>query len=217
MNGLYAIVDPERCADRDPVAVARAILAGGCAKLQLRDKRSSDADMLALARAIGAECRKADVRFVVNDRPHIAVLADADELHLGQDDLALTDARALLSRLGHRAMRIGVSTHDEAQARAAIEGGADLIGFGPVFATTTKENADPVVGVERLREVCRSARKVGVVAIGGIDRARAAEVAKSGARWAAAISAVCGASDPEDAARALHTTLRDAGRKGSRR
>jgi thiamine-phosphate pyrophosphorylase len=196
--GLYAIVDPDHTAGRDPLRVARAILEGGCALLQLRAKRLGDGAFVALARAMAEACREAGVPFVVNDRADVARLAGAQGLHLGQDDLPVTAARGLL---GEETL-IGVSTHDRAQARQAHGLPVDLIGFGPVFATRTKDDPDPVVGLETLAAVARGA-SVPVVAIGGItlDTARAA--AGAGARWVASIAAVCGAEDPRAAAQAM--------------
>ncbi|MCC6874649.1 MAG: thiamine phosphate synthase [Sandaracinaceae bacterium] len=205
-RGLYAIVDPAACRDRDPVAVAEAILRGGCAALQLRDKLNCDHDRLGLARRVGACCRAAGVPFVVNDRPDLALLAGADGVHLGQEDLPIAEARRVAGELW-----IGRSTHDLAQALDAVDQGADLIGFGPVFATSTKERPDPVVGLEGLGEVVRRVA-VPVVAIGGVTLERAAEVSATGAPLAAAIAAVCAAGDPERAARALHQALGGADR-----
>jgi len=197
--GLYAIVDPAACDGRDPEVVTDAILRGGCALLQLRHKQGPDAPHLALARRLAARCRAASVPFVINDRADLAALTGA-WLHLGQDDLPVAEARRLLST------PIGRSTHDEAQARAAVADGADLIAFGPVFDTTGKSAPDPVVGLERLAAVCAGS-PLPVVAIGGLDPERAAAVAKAGARWGAAIGAVCRAPDPEQAARAMHAAL----------
>lgn len=201
VRGLYAIVDPERCGGRDPVEVAEAILRGGCALLQVRAKRLADRDRLALMRAVRARARARGVPFVVNDRPDLAVLVAADGLHLGQDDLPIAEARRIVG-----SMTIGRSTHDLAQVRAAIAEGADLIGFGPVFATTSKESPDPVVGVAGLADAVR-ASPVPVVAIGGITEASAAGVLEAGATLAAVISAIGEARDPEGAARALHRAL----------
>lgn len=201
-RGLYAIVDPACCRGRDPEAVAAAILAGGCALLQLRAKDLADGALLGLARRVGARALAAGVPFVLNDRADLASLVGASGLHLGQDDLPIAEARRLVGP----AMAIGRSTHDPAQARAAIEEGADVVAFGPVFETASKARPDPVVGLEQLAEVCRlSARPV--VAIGGVTVERAGEIVRAGARWGAAISAICAADDPEAASRALHAAL----------
>lgn len=201
VRGLYAIVDPERCGGRDPVQVAEAILRGGCALLQVRAKRLDDRERLALMRAVRARAKARGVPFVVNDRPDLALLVGADGLHLGQEDLPIAEARRIVG-----AMTIGRSTHDLDQVRAAVAEGADLIGFGPVFATTSKENPDPVVGLEGLAAAVRAAG-VPVVAIGGITLENAADVVGAGATLAAVISAIGEAGDPEAAARALHARL----------
>jgi len=202
-RGLYAIVDPEHCAGRDPLWVAEAILEGGCAVLQLRDKRGVDQATLELALGLRKRCDRSGVPLVMNDRADIAMLCGADGLHLGQTDLSLEEARAIV---GDR--WIGVSTHNRSEARQAIAAGAALLGFGPVFPTTTKTNPDPVVGLQALTSLVEEV-EVPVVAIGGVDPSNASAVAATGARWGACIGAVCGASDPAEAANALHRALSD--------
>lgn len=201
MPGLYAIVDPSLTGERDPVRVAEAILAGGCARLQLRDKRGPDRRRLALGRALAERCRAVGVGFVMNDRPDLARLCGADGLHLGQDDLAIDEARALVGDL-----EIGLSTHDPAQARAAAEAGADLVALGPIFDTTTKDDPDPTVGVETLAAVCAAIDRP-MIAIGGVTLRTAPAIRAAGAAYGAAVSALCRADDPEAAARALHRAL----------
>jgi thiamine-phosphate pyrophosphorylase len=200
-RGLYAIVDPDHCAGRDPLDVGARILEGGCAVMQLRHKNAGDSDLLALAQALRARCADASVPFVINDRADVAALCGADGLHLGQDDLSIADARRLFP-----SGPIGLSTHDLAQAEQAVREGADLIGFGPVFPTSSKELPDPVVGVEGLRSAC-AAVHVPVVGIGGVTRERGAALLDAGAALGAAISAICGAEDPREAARRLHSAL----------
>ncbi len=200
-RGLYAIVDPAATRGRDPERVAQAILAGGCARLQLRVKDGSDHARLALAVRLSQRCADAAIPFVMNDRADLALLAGADGLHLGQDDLLISDARRLV---GGR--EIGRSTHDPAQAREAVREGADLVAFGPVFATASKAAPDPVVGLEGLAAVCRESPRP-VVAIGGITLRSAPSVRAAGAALGAVISAICSAEDPEAAARALHVAL----------
>ena len=201
-RGLYAIVDPACCRGRDPEDVAAAILDGGCAVLQLRAKGLSDRALLGLSRRIAARARAAGVPFVVNDRADLAALVSASGLHLGQDDLPIAEARRVVGP----AVVLGRSTHVRAQARVAIEEGADILAFGPVFETTSKARPDPVVGLDELAEVCRMSGRP-VVAIGGVTAARASAIVRAGARWGAAISAICGADDPREAARALHAAL----------
>ena len=212
-GGFYAIVDPAHCGGRSPVDVAEQVLAGGASMLQLRMKQGSgtDREHAQLARALRARARAAAVPFVVNDRADLALLVDADGLHLGQDDLSVADARVLLG-----ARQVGVSTHSLEQARQAVRDGADLIGFGPVFDTQTKERPDPTVGLAALTEVCRAAG-LPVVAIGGLTAQRAREAYAAGATWVAAISAVTQASDVVAAARSFAAppdTLPPGPRKG---
>ena len=118
-------------------------------------------------------CRAAGVPFCVNDRLDVALAVGADVVHLGQDDLPLADARRVRAAAGRPGLLIGFSTHNPAQARAAAAGGADYIGFGPVFGTRSKANPDPTVGLDALAEVCRAVA-VPVVAIGGISAGRRA-------------------------------------------
>jgi thiamine-phosphate pyrophosphorylase len=198
MRGLYAIIDPEACRGA-PSAVAEAVLRGGCAALQLRAKRLTDAEYLELGREIVSLCRTAGVPFFVNDRVGLVAELGADGVHVGQTDLPIEEVRAVL---GPRRM-IGVSTHTVEQALDSERRGAQMIGFGPVFATTSKLDSDPVVGLEGLRAVCGAVR-IPVIAIGGIASANVLDVREAGASLAAVISAVCGVEDPEGAARKLH-------------
>ena len=179
---LYAIIDAE--AASDPIALVAEVLQSGCAMLQLRAKRLDDRTFVELGMELRARCARAEVPFVVNDRPDLAQILGADGLHLGQDDLGVADARRIVG-----SMRIGVSTHDPDQALRSERDGADLVAFGPVFATATKENPDPVVGLDTLAEVCRSATRP-VVAIGGITPENAESVLRAGASYFATIAAL---------------------------
>jgi thiamine-phosphate pyrophosphorylase len=141
------------------------------------------------------------VPFWLNDRVDLALLSHAAGIHLGQDDVALADARLLAP-----ACALGLSTHSLTQAIAAEQQGADAIGFGPIFATSSKLDTDPVVGTAALAEVCMRV-SCPVIAIGGITLARATEITKAGAQYAAVIAAVCSAQEPANAARELHEAL----------
>lgn len=207
MRGLYAIIDPDACLTA-PLAVAEAALRGGCAAVQLRAKRMTDVEYVALGSEIVRACRTAGVPFFVNDRVQLVAALGASGVHVGQTDAPVEAVRAVVGP----AVRVGVSTHSLAQALEAERRGADVIGFGPVFGTTSKLDPDPVVGLDGLREVCARVR-IPVIAIGGITLANAVEVAAAGAPLAAVISAVCRAPEPEKAARALHETLRRAERE----
>jgi thiamine-phosphate pyrophosphorylase len=201
MKGLYVIVDPEHCAGRDPLWVAEQALAGGCAALQLRAKTLPDGVRLRLARSLKQRCAAAGVPFWMNDRLDIALLCDADGLHLGQDDLPVSEARRLW---GTRPL--GLSTHTLPQVSTAHISAVDVIGFGPIFGTRSKLNPDPAVGLTGLREACARVPRP-IVAIGGITLDHAADIRKAGAAYAAVISAVCSAPDPARAARELHGAL----------
>lgn len=209
MRGYYAIVDVTPAALADTAALAQragALLAAHPCCLQLRAKGADAAALRDAARAIAPVCKAAGVPFCVNDRLDVALVVDADVIHLGQDDLPLAEARAVLAATG-RHLIVGISTHNLAQARAAAAAGADYIGFGPVFGTASKLNPDPVVGLEALAAVSREVR-IPVVAIGGITLDQVAAVAASGAAAAAVISAVNAAPDPTAAARQVAAAFR---------
>ncbi len=204
--GLYAIADLAAGA-ADPEALAGQLLACGPAALQLRWKDPPGAGaFLEVARRLAALSRAAGVPFIVNDRVDVAALAGADGVHLGQDDLPLAAARRLLPP----GTLVGVSTHTLAQVEAAVAEGADYLGFGPVFATSTKARPDPVVGPGGLAAAVRAAAPVPVVAIGGITLERVAEVAGTGAACAAVIGDVLGAADVAARAAAVHQAFLDA-------
>jgi len=141
------------------------------------------------------------ILFIVNDDLDLAQILDADGLHLGQEDLPLSEVRPFLQD-----KIIGVSTHNLEQVRQAITAGADYIGLGPVYTTSTKENPDPVVGLEMLSTVVKLC-PLPVVAIGGITRRNVPDVISSGARSAAVVTDILLAEDVEDAARKLKREL----------
>jgi len=183
--------------DRDDEALARALVGEGGAKiLQVRIKPGDAKTIVTAARMARRVCDELGAHLVVNDRVDIAMVVGA-AVHLGQTDLPIEAAR----RLGVRA--IGVSTHDAAQVRAACAAGPDYIAYGPVFATRTKDNPDPVQGLAALRVAVELAGDIPVVAIGGIGPEQAAAVYATGAAAICAISAVNAARDIAAAARAL--------------
>jgi thiamine-phosphate pyrophosphorylase len=200
---LYAIVDPLDTG-RDPAALAAALLRGGARLVQLRWKGASARELLAAALAIRPLARTAGALFLVNDRPDVARAAEADGVHLGQDDLPPAAARRVLGpgRL------VGVSTHDPGQARAAEAAGADYIGVGPVYATATKPNALAPRGLALVSAV-RAAVRCPLVAIGGITPETAPAVRAAGADAVAMIGALVRAPDPEAAVREALARLSD--------
>lgn len=181
---LYAITDCQ-LSNCTHVEIVTALLAGGARLIQLRDKEATGRDLLDAARACVALTRAADARLIINDRIDVALAADADGVHLGQDDLTVTEARELL---GEEKI-IGISTHSPDQFLAALDTSADYIAIGPVYATTTKENPSPVVGLDLIRDAASISDRP-IVAIGGITHDRAAEVIAAGATSVAVISAL---------------------------
>lgn len=193
ISGFYAVLD------RDDEALARALVREARV-VQLRIKpRGGGADageLVRIARMARRICDNAGAALIVNDRLDVALASDADGVHLGQTDLPIAAARRISGDLW-----IGISTHDLAQVRAACEAGADYVGFGPVFATTTKPDPAPVQGLSGLRAAVAAAGGRPVVAIGGITAADIADVYGAGADAICAISAVNDARDPADTAR----------------
>jgi len=164
---LYVIVDPLDTG-RDPLVLTRAILAGGARLLQLRLKATTTGALLATAEAVRELTAAVGATFILNDRADVARGCGADGVHLGQEDLPVVAARAVLGP----GPLIGFSTHSETQLAAARAAGADYLAFGPIFATTSKSAADPVLGYDRLR-AARALTTAPLVAIGGITAATA--------------------------------------------
>jgi thiamine-phosphate pyrophosphorylase len=189
LPSLYAILDPEQTKGRSPESVLRRLLEGGVTLLQLRVKTMAPREFFELARRVRSETRAHGCQLIVNDRVDIALACDADGVHLGQEDLPLTPGRKLM---GDKI--VGISTHDIGQAKQAEQSGADYIGFGPMFGTTTKATGYSARGVEMLRQI-RAAVKLPVVAIGGINEQNVREVWQAGADSAAIISDILAADD----------------------
>ena len=163
--------------------------------------------MLALAERLAARAREAGALFVVNDRLDVAVLSGADALHVGQHDLTPSAVRRASAALPSPAsLMIGYSTHNEAQLRAGLEEPVSYLAIGPVFATTTKAEPDPVIGLEGVRRAARhtAAARVPLVAIGGIDEANARDVIDAGAD----VVAMAGDLTTSDAAARARALLR---------
>ncbi|HYL60716.1 MAG TPA: thiamine phosphate synthase [Candidatus Acidoferrales bacterium] len=198
---FYAMIDA--AGGHDPVALADTMLEAGARIMQLRLKDLPARDLLAVARQIAARCRQRGAIFIVNDRVDIAMLAGADGVHLGQHDLPLEAAR----RVAGDAMIVGISTHNVEQARAAETGGADYIGFGPMYPGGLK-NITLGKGLAALREM-RAAVKIPIVAIGGITEARVPELLDAGADAAAIITDVLDAPDVGAKVRAILALARN--------
>ncbi len=185
--------------------VAEAALRGGVNVVQLREKDLPDAEFERRARALAALCREAGALFIVNDRVDIARDVGADGVHLGQGDMAVAKARAMLGN----GPLIGVSTHDDTELGRALADGVDDVGVGSLFPTTTKGSAVSVGSPATLAPLARRAEEGGVPAfgIGGITVANVAQVAAAGFRRIAVSAGVLAADDPEAAARELRAAL----------
>jgi thiamine-phosphate pyrophosphorylase len=207
---LYVILDRGAVGGRDLVPVLDAVLAGGCRVVQLREKTMPLADLYPVAQALRRRCREAGCLFIVNDRVDLALAVEADGVHVGQDDLPAREARRLL-RPG---MILGVSTHDESQARRARDEGADYVAVGSMFPTGSKAGFR-LVGPDLVRRV-RPEIPVPLVAIGGITVDNVTEVIQAGADAVAVISAVCATPDPAAAARRFLETIRAARENAAR-
>ena len=160
------------------------LIDGGAAFIQLREKYAAPRDFYEAAQAALEIARKHRVKIIINDRVDIALALKADGVHLGQDDLPPENARKIL---GAKAI-IGFSTHNLEQVAAAVKMPIDYLAFGPVFATTTKENPDATVGIEALKKVRQSIGSFPLVAIGGINSENFREVLQAGADSVAVIS-----------------------------
>ena len=199
--GLYAIIDTQALKGRSHLEVASQIIRGGAKTIQLRDKLLSKKELLPIAQQLKNLCAEHNVLFIVNDYLDIALAADADGLHLGQNDLPTKVARKLLpiDKI------LGCSTTTVDQAVTAESDGADYIAVGSIYPTTSKETAK-VIGLDGLRQI-RQAVTLPLVAIGGITKDNAAEVIATGASSVAVISAILQAESPEEAARQIVARL----------
>jgi len=185
LDRFYPILDSEllAAAGADPLELARALVGAGARLVQFRHKAAYTRDAYEQAKAIGQIVQHVGGRYVINDRADIALMLGADGVHVGQDDLPPTALR----RIAGDKLFIGFSTHNEQQLRAGDLEPADYLAIGPVFGTTSKENPDPVVGVEELQRL-RTLTEKPLVAIGGISRERAAAVLAAGADSLAVLS-----------------------------
>ena len=199
---LHVITDVVVQTRHSHEALAAMACLGGADVVQLRDK-SLDRDSFAeLARRVAAICREHRVTFIVNDRVDVAREVEADGVHVGRTDASVRDARTVL---GPRAV-VGTSAGDLAHALEAESEGANYVGFGHVFATTSKEKSTPPVGLDALARVAQRVR-IPVIAIGGITEANARDAIAAGAWGIAVIGAVCAADDPRAATARLKSIL----------
>ena len=202
---LYLVADPEHCGDRPFLQVVAAALSGGVSAVQLRDKRASARELLLVGQEVQRMAHSHSALFLINDRPDLALALEADGVHVGPEDLPPGEARRLLAK----PRLLGVSAGNLQEALSAQEFGADYLGVGPVFRTLTKQDAGEPLGLEALSRITASVR-IPVVGIGGITVENAASAIRAGCAGVAVVSALMGAPDPEEAARALRARLEEA-------
>jgi len=192
---LYMILDAALLTSPE-IEVAKKLNEAGVRLFQYRNKRGSTREIFQASSGLAAELAERGALFFVNDRPDVAFLAGAAGVHVGQNDLPVAQSRAVLGK----GKLLGISTHNLGQFAAAAATDADYIALGPVFATDSKANPDPVVGTAMIREARKLTAKP-IVAIGGISLDRAKEVMEAGADSVAVISDVLRAKDPPQRAR----------------
>lgn len=200
---LMVITDP--AAEGGVVEVVRAAVEAGAPAIQLRWKNGTARQMVELAMELRQVTRLAGATLLVNDRLDVALAADADGVHLGDDDIPLSVAR----QVAPPGFIVGRSVDTADEARAAEAGGADYVGAGPVYATTSKLNTGPVLGLEGIRTICR-ATQLPVVGVGGVAVGGAGAVIRAGAAGVAVIGAVMHAADAGAATRELMDEIRHA-------
>ncbi len=195
---VYPILDAGALAGRSAAAVARDLVAAGARLLQVRGKDLGGRAFAAMAAEVVAAAHAAGALVIVNDRPDVARVVGADGVHVGQGDLSPADVRRLMPA----PLLVGLSTHDVSQLPAAGSLDLDYVAIGPVFATTTKSNPDPVVGLHGVA-AARAATALPLIAIGGITVANAAAVVAAGADGLAVVSFLLRAASPAEAFREL--------------
>jgi len=202
--GLYVLV-ATACCPGGLEATVRGALKGGAQAIQLREKERADRELLALARSVRRWTRQAEALFIMNDRPDLALLSDADGVHVGQEELSVKDARRIVGpdRL------VGVSTHNLEEVRQAVLDGADYLGVGPTFPSATKQFRE-FAGLEFVRAAAAETT-LPAFAIGGITPENIAQVLREGAGRAAVSAAVCAAENPTQTSRLLRKALQGAG------
>jgi len=199
---LHVLTDTVLQSRFSHLELARMAIRGGADTIQFRQKTGATREMIEIVRQLKQLCINSGATLIVNDRIDVAVAADADGVHLGQDDFPIPLARKLLgeSRI------IGGSAATLEEAQKCLAEGADYIGFGPVYPTASKADAAPATGIKLLKQAVE-AIPLPIIAIGGVNVENTPEVIRAGARGIAVISAVCCQEDPEQATRALRQAL----------
>jgi thiamine-phosphate pyrophosphorylase len=205
---LYLVTDRGLARSRSTLEIVSAAVRGGATVVQLREKDCSTRDFIEQGLAIKEFLKDRGVPLIINDRLDVAQAVKADGVHLGQTDMPLEMARKILGD----SMIIGISAESLQDAIEAETGGADYLGVSPIYATPTKTDTAPPLGLEGLREI-RKAVRLPLVGIGGLNRDNVAEVIRSGAEGVAVVSAIVAAEDPQAAAEVLKQIILEAQQK----
>jgi len=199
---LHVLTDTVLQSRFSHLELVRMAIKGGADTIQFRQKLGATREMIEVVRQLKQLCLDSGVTLIVNDRVDVAIATEADGVHLGQNDFPIALARKLLGK----SRIIGGSAATLEEAQKCLAEGADYIGFGPVYPTTSKADADPVTGIKLLKQAVEII-SLPIIAIGGISVENAPEVMRAGAQGIAVISAVCCQENPEQATRALRQAL----------
>ncbi len=200
IGGLHVLTDRELVKPRSLIEVIKQAILGGASIIQLRDKDANDEEMISLGRGI-LKLTAGKIPLIINDRLNVALALNAQGIHVGQSDIPAAQVRKLIGSN----MILGISALTVDQAIKAQEDGADYIGVGPIFPTSTKADADSPIGINGLRDI-RSVVSIPIIAIGSINKNNARNVMKY-ADGIAVISAVLGAKNPLEATRELSVII----------
>ena len=202
---LYLVTDRGLARGRSTLEIVSAAVDGGVTVVQLREKECSTREFIEQALIITKFLKARDVPMIINDRVDVAQAIKADGVHLGQTDMPLETAKGILGD----SMVIGISVESLQDAIKAKEGGADYLGVSPIYATPTKTDTAPPLGLEGLLEIHKAVR-LPLVGIGGLNKDNSADVIRNGADGVAVVSAIVAADDPETAARELKDLIEKA-------
>lgn len=202
---LYLVTDRGLARGRSTFEVVKAAVSGGVTCIQLREKDCSTLEFIEQARAIKNFLGVRKIPLIINDRLDVALAVGADGVHLGQSDMPLEMAQ----KIAGPSMLIGISAESVQDAVEAENGGADYLGVSPIYATPTKTDTAPPLGLQGLREIKKRV-KIPLVGIGGLNKSNAAEVIRNGADGVAVVSAIVAADDPETAAMDLKQIIDEA-------
>jgi len=205
---LYLVTDRGLARGRSTLDIVKAAVRGGATCVQLREKACSTLDFIKQALAIKDFLKSRGVPLIINDRVDVALAVEADGVHLGQTDMPLVIAKRILAD----SMIIGISAESLEDAIEAEKGGADYLGVSPIYATPTKTDTAPPLGLKGLRAI-REAVHLPLVGIGGLNRDNAAAVIQNGANGVAVVSAIVSADDPATAACDLFQIIDEARKK----